>query len=326
MESEKSKHRPNIVVLDGFTLNPGDLSWDVLQGLGNVTIYEHSSKTEALARAKEAQIILTNKTVIDEAMLAQLPKLKCICLLSTGFNVIDIEAAKKRQLPVCNAVGYGSNSVAQHVFALLLELTNQVGAHHQSVQNGDWSKHRDFSYSIRPIMGLVNKTLGIYGFGKIGQKVGSIAQAFGMRIIAHHKHPKRDARPGVAFVSLDTLFRESDVLTLHAPLNAQNKGIINTANLAKMKPSAFLINTGRGGLIQEADLKNALEKELIAGAALDVLSVEPPPIDHILFGVKNCLLTPHNAWASREARQKLLDIVIENIKAFLDGRIQNNVY
>ena len=227
MDALKISDRPKIVVLDGYTLNPGDLDWTSLEALGDVSIYDYSAPAQRLERAKEAQIILTNKTLIDGALMEQLPALKCICLLATGYNVIDVPSAKARNIAVCNAVGYGSDSVAQHVFALLLELTNRVGAHNESVQKGVWSKNRDFSYSLSPIIGLAGKTMGIYGFGKIGQKVAEIAQAFGMSIIASHKHPERDARPGVEFVDLDQLFERSDVLSLHAPLSAQNQGLVN---------------------------------------------------------------------------------------------------
>lgn len=316
---------PTIVVLDGYTLNPGDLDWQPLRDLGNTQIYERSPANEVLARAKDADVILVNKIILSEEILAQLPNLKYIGVLATGYNNIDVKAAKSRNIPVCNVVGYASNSAAQHVFALLLELTNQVSRHHQSVLNGDWGECPDFSYTLQPIIGLVNKTIGIYGFGKIGQKVAEIALAFGMKVIAHHKHPKRDARPHVEFVGLEDMFVKSDILTLHAPLSKDNAGIINQKHLALMKSSAFFINTGRGGLVNEVDLKRALEEGRIAGAGLDVLSVEPPVNSNILIGVKNCIITPHQAWASKEARQKLLDEVVANVEAFLKGNIKNNV-
>ena len=320
-----STHRPNIVVLDGYTLNPGDLSWSRLKALGHTTIYEHSKPEEIISRAREADIILSNKAVLDAAILPQLPRLRCIVMMATGYNNIDVKAARKQGISVSNALGYGSDSVAQHVFALLLELTNQVGRHHESVLNGDWSRCRDFSYTLQPILGLVGQTLGIYGFGKIGQKVAEIGQAFGMQVIAHHKHPERDARPGVAFVDLVQLFTRADVLTLHAPLTDQNRELINKERLQQMKTGAMLINTGRGGLVQEKDLKEALENGLIAGAALDVLSTEPPPPDHLLYGAPNCLITPHQAWASKQAREKLMGICIENVQAFMKGEPQNVV-
>ncbi len=325
MASSESIVRPKIVVVDGFTLNPGDLSWESLQKLGEVFVYEHSTREEILERAHDANIILANKTVFDAAILAQLPNLRCICVTATGFNNIDIKSAKKHDILVCNVAGYGTDAVAQHVFALLLELTNAVGKHHESVQQGDWSRNRDFCYTLQPVIELAGKTMGIYGFGKIGQQVARIALAFGMKILSTHKHPERDAMPGVEFVNLETLFQNSDIITLHAPLTAENEGFVNKNLLSKMKPSAYLINTARGGLIQEADLKEAIENGIIAGAGLDVLSQEPPVNGNILFGVKNCIITPHNAWASREARQRLLDETVENVRAVLNGKPRNVV-
>jgi glycerate dehydrogenase len=216
--------RPHLVVLDGYTLNPGDLSWKRLEAFGTTTLYEYTAPEEVIDRAAAASIVLANKVVLDRPILEALPQLKLIAVTATGYNNIDLEAAADLGITVCNAVGYSTPSVAQHVFALILELTNQVGAHNDSVQQGDWASHRDFSYSIRPIMELQGKTMGIYGFGRIGQEVGAVAQAFGMNVIAHHKHPERDARPGVRFVDMETLFRESDILSLHAPLKAENTG------------------------------------------------------------------------------------------------------
>ena len=317
--------RPKIVVVDGHTLNPGDLSWNKLKALGEVAIFEHSTPAEIIERGKEASVILSNKAILNKEILDQLPRLKCICVLASGYNNIDIAVARARQIPVCNAVGYGTTSVAQHVFALALELTNNIALHHQSVQNGDWSRNRDFSYFKKPITELAGKTMGIYGLGRIGQKVADIALAFEMKVLATHKHPKRDARPNVNFVSIEELFVQSDLVTLHAPLTSQNKGIVNAILLQLMKPTALLINTGRGDLINEVDLKTALETGILAGAALDVLSVEPPPSDHILLGLPNCLITPHQAWASQEARERMMEITVANIKAFLKGKPQNVV-
>lgn len=325
MATSASIMNPKIVIVDGYTLNPYDLSWEPLQELGEVRVYEHSTPDEIVERAREAEIVLANKAVFDEKILEQLPQLRCICVTATGYNNIDVNAAKAREITVCNVAGYGTESVAQHVFALLLELTNAVGKHHHSVQEGGWAKNRDFSYTVQPILELAGKTMGIYGLGSIGQKVAKIALAFGMKVIAKHKHPKRDAMPGVGFVDLETLFQESDVITLHAPLTVDNQGIVNKHLLAMMKPGAYLINTARGGLINEPDLKEALEKNIIAGAALDVLSQEPPKDGNILIGVNNCIITPHNAWASREARQRLLNETVNNVKAFLHGKPRNVV-
>ncbi|MCB0594903.1 MAG: D-2-hydroxyacid dehydrogenase [Lewinellaceae bacterium] len=317
--------RPRIVVLDGHTLNPGDLSWNKLRALGQVNVYEYSAPEQIPERAAEADIILVNKAVIDKAQLARLPALKCICVTATGYNNVDAEQAGKRNIPVCNAVGYGTGSVAQHVFALLLELTNKVQAHHESVLAGQWERSRDFCYTLTPIPELDGRVMGIYGFGRIGQRVAAIAQAFGMEVLATHKHPERDARPGVSFVPLEALFEKSDVVSLHAPLTEENEGIVNAALLSRMKPTAYLINTGRGGLIDEPALKLALQSARLAGAALDVLSEEPPRNGSVLFDAPNCLVTPHIAWATREARQRLLDISVENVRAFLRGEPGNVV-
>lgn len=325
MTGSKPTAPPKIIVADGYTLNPGDLSWAPLQMLGEVYIFEHSTPEELLVRANEADIILANKVILDAKILTKLPRLRCICVTATGYNNIDVTAAKAQGIIVCNVSGYGTAAVAQHVFALLLELTNAVGAHHTSVQRGDWSKCRDFCYTVQPIIELAGKTMGIYGFGGIGQRVARLAQAFDMRVLATHKHPMRDAMPGVTFIDLPTLFQKSDVITLHAPLTSENTGIVNKDLLQQMKSSAYLINTARGGLINEADLKQALEQGFLAGAALDVLSQEPPIQGNILFNVKNCLITPHNAWASRESRQRLLDATVANVRAFLAGTPQNVV-
>lgn len=311
--------RPRIVVLDGYTLNPGDLSWDKLRSLGNATIYDRSKPEEVIPRSKDAQILIANKQKLSAETLKALPNLRCISITATGYNNVDTAAAEAQGIRVCNVSGYGTTAVAQHVFALMLHFLNQVAAHHRDVVAGGWSEKEDFAYTLSPITELEGKTLGIYGFGRIGRQVGHLGQAFGMEVIATHKHPERDARPWVRFVELDELFQQSDFLSLHAPLTSENEGIINKQNLARMKPTAYLINTGRGGLINEPDLKEALENDQLAGAGLDVLSQEPPPRDHLMFGVKNCVITPHNAWASQEARQRLMDQTVENVAAFMKG-------
>ncbi|MEM9847290.1 MAG: D-2-hydroxyacid dehydrogenase [Bacteroidota bacterium] len=316
---------PKIVVLDGHTLNQGDLSWDTLKALGTVEIYERSAADEIIKRAEQADIILSNKVPISKETIAALPKLKYIGVMATGYNNIAIEAARIRNIPVCNASGYSTTSVAQHVFALILALLNRVEAHHASVQVGQWSQYPDFSYTLQTIHELARKTLGIYGLGKIGNKVADIALAFDMKVLATHKHPIRDARLGVDFVELPELFAASDFISLHAPLSVANRQIVNRNLLEKMRPSAYLINTGRGGLIHEADLKKALINRQLAGVALDVLSQEPPPKDHPLLDVPNCIITPHMAWASLASRTRLMNICVENIKAFLDGKPQNVV-
>ena len=317
--------KPNIVVLDGHTLNPGDLSWNKLTALGRNFIYEYTPPELVVERSRPADILLVNKTPLDAQQISELVNLKCICVTATGFNNIDTQAAKERNIPVCNVVGYGASSVSQHVFALLLNMTNRVAEHNQSVHLGEWSEQAHFSYSLYPLVEMANKTMGIYGFGRIGQQVGKIALAMNMKVIAHHKHPERDKMEGVQFVDLDTLFRESDVLTLHAPLTASNQGFVNKENLLKMKRTAYLINTGRGKLVDEEALQWALRSGLIAGAGLDVLAEEPPAPDHPLLDLPNCFITPHQAWASRESRARLMDGTIGNIVAFLNGKPRNVV-
>jgi glycerate dehydrogenase len=314
-----------IIALDGRTLNPGDLSWEGLSTCGEYEIHDFTPEEQVVERGRPADILLVNKVVLGKDELAQLPNLKCICVTATGYNNVDLQAARERGIPVCNAVGYSTDSVAQHVFALLLALTNKVYQHHISVQAGEWQRSDDFAYTLHTLPELAGKIFGIYGFGRIGQRVADLAQAFGMKILATHKHPERDARPGVEFVSLEELFERSDVTSLHAPLSEANREIVNAQLLQRMKSTAYLINTGRGGLIQEADLKLALQEGQLAGAALDVLSTEPPKQGNVLISAPNCILTPHLAWASLEARQRLMDITLNNIRAFQAGAPQNVV-
>jgi len=313
----------NIVVLDGYALNPGDLDWGPLYALGNVTVYDRTKESEVASRAKEADIILTNKAIVNAASIAQLPKLQYIGVMATGYNIVDVKAATAQQIKVTNVPAYGTAAVAQFTFALILELCNHVGQHAGSVRAGDWSRSDDFSYWKTPLHELDDKTLGIVGLGQIGQAVARIALAFGMRVIAHHKYPERDRMEGVEFVTLEDCFAQADIVTLHCSLNEQNRGFVNKALLHSMKPDAFLVNTSRGPLIHEQDLADALNNERIAGAALDVLSVEPPAADHPLVRAKNCLVTPHIAWAAREARARLLHTAIENVRAFLSGQARN---
>ncbi|MEM9886257.1 MAG: D-2-hydroxyacid dehydrogenase [Bacteroidota bacterium] len=316
---------PKIVVLDGYALNPGDLDWKALEALGDLTIYDRTEKENLFQRAKDADIILSNKVPITKEIIETLPNLKYIGVMATGYNNIDTAAARAQNIPVCNASGYSTSSVAQHVFALMLALLNRVVAHNDSVQKRVWSNSLDFCYTLNPIHELAGKTMGIYGLGKIGNKVADIALSFEMEVLATHRHPVRDARLGVDFVELEQLFEASDFVSLHAPLSADNQQIVNRDLLHRMRPTAYLINTGRGGLINELDLKKALENKRLAGAALDVLSSEPPPEHHPLLGLDRCLVTPHIAWASVEARTRLLQTCVENIKAFLNGKPQNVV-
>ncbi|WP_298741919.1 D-2-hydroxyacid dehydrogenase [uncultured Chitinophaga sp.] len=313
----------NIVVLDGYALNPGDLDWSPLHALGNVTIYDRTKESEVALRAKNAHIILTNKAIVNAASIAQLPQLQYIGVMATGYNIVDVNAASARQIKVTNVPAYGTAAVAQFTFALILELCNHVKLHADSVRAGDWSRSDDFSYWKAPLQELDGKVLGIVGLGQIGQAVAQIALAFGMRVIAHHKHPERDKMDGVHFVSLADCFAQADIITLHCPLNEQNRGFVNKALLDTMKRNALLINTSRGPLINEQDLANALNNERIAAAGLDVLSVEPPAAEHPLFYAKNCLVTPHIAWAAKEARGRLLNTVIENVRSYLSGKPEN---
>ncbi|MCU0783629.1 MAG: D-2-hydroxyacid dehydrogenase [Verrucomicrobia bacterium] len=314
----------NIVVLDGFTLNPGDLSWDALKALGACEIYDRTPPAEILCRATKAEVILTNKAVLTRADLERLPKLKYIGVLATGTNVVDLAAARERGIPVTNVPAYSTTSVVQSTFALLLELTHHVGHHADGVRAGCWTASPDFSYCDFPLVELAGLTMGIVGFGRIGRAVADVARAFGMSVLAHNPSHK-NSPPFVRFVELETLFRESDVVSLHCPLTPQTKSLINAQRLAAMKPTAFLLNTSRGPLVDERALADALNEGEIAGAGLDVLSVEPPTADHPLLRAKNCIITPHNAWATRAARARLMRIAVENVRAFLAGQPQNVV-
>lgn len=313
----------NIVVLDGYMLNPGDLDWSALQALGSVSIYDRTSEAEVAERARDAHIVLTNKAIVSGAAIAQLPRLEYIGVMATGYNVVDIKAATGRGIKVTNVPAYGTASVAQLTFALILELCNHAGLHGASVRAGDWSRSPDFCYWKAPLKELAGKVLGIVGLGQIGQAVARIGLAFGMKVIAYHKHPERDRMEGVDFVELAACFTQSDIVTLHCPLNEQNRGFVNRELLHTMQPGAFLINTSRGPLINEPDLADALNEGRIAAAALDVLSTEPPPADNPLIAARNCLITPHVAWATLEARGRLLQTVVDNLQAFLNGKPQN---
>ncbi|MEO6005641.1 MAG: D-2-hydroxyacid dehydrogenase [Opitutus sp.] len=310
-----------IVVLDGHTLNPGDLSWDALRQLGDCEIHPRTAAAKIIDRARNAEILLTNKCPLTAATLAELPKVRYIGVLATGVNVVDVPAAKARGIVVTNVPAYGTPSVAQHVFALILELTQHVGHHAQTVREGRWSQSPDFCYWDRPLIELSGLTLGIVGYGRIGQAVAQLGRAFGMKVVTSSRRAIADAEN----VSIDELFRRSDFISLHCPLTPETNGLVNAARLALMKRTAFLVNTGRGPLVVDRDLAQALANEQIAGAALDVLSVEPPPADNPLLRAKNCLITPHIAWATRAARLRLLDTAIANVTAFQTGTPQNTV-
>lgn len=312
-----------IVVIDGHTLNPGDLSWNELHSFGEVVLYERTAAEEITERCKRAEIILTNKVPIAAATISAARDLKLICVTATGFNIVDVEAAATRKIPVCNVPNYGTSSVAQHTFALILEIANRVGVNSSAVQNGDWTRSPDFCFSKARITELQGKTLGIIGLGKIGMQVARLAAAFDMRVI-YYSQTKKD-NDLASYASLEQVFSESDVLSLHCPLTRSNNQFVNRSLLSKMKPTAWIINTSRGQLINETDLANALNAEQLGAAALDVLSVEPPPATNPLLRAKNCTISPHTAWMSLEARKRILAMTIQNIECYLKGTPQNLV-
>jgi glycerate dehydrogenase len=311
-----------IVVTDGYTLNPGDLSWEQIKFFGDLTVYDRTKPAEIVERCREAHIILTNKVPVTEANIAELPHLKMIGVTATGYNIVDVQAAAKRKIVVSNVPAYGTASVAQHTFALLLELTNQVGIHSASVA-GEWVNAPDFSYQLAPITELAGKTLGVVGWGDIGQQTARIAKAFDMKILYYNPSKKENAF--AKQVPLPELFTQSDFISLHCPLKPDNMGFVNDELIQLMKPSACIINTSRGPLINELDLADALNTGRIAGAALDVLSTEPPSAQNPLLAAKNCIITPHIAWVSKEARQRVMDTTAANIEAFLQQKPINRV-
>jgi len=312
-----------IVVTDGYTLNSGDITWDAIKALGELLVFDRTPDNQIVERCRDAQIVLTNKVPFSKETLAELPTLAFIGVTATGYNVIDIKAATARGITVSNVPGYGTASVAQHVFALLLELTNHVGRNAQTVAQGKWQQSADWCYTEAPVMELDGKTFGIVGFGNIGQKVASIARAFGMQVV--YFNPRAKESPIGRQTTLENLFSDSDIISLHCPLTAGNQEFVNAALLQTMKPAALLINTARGQLINEQDLADALSRNAIAGAALDVLSKEPPREGNPLLQSKNCIITPHNAWISREARQRIMSVTAANIAAFINGKPANIV-
>jgi glycerate dehydrogenase len=316
----------NIVVLDGYTLNPGDLNWEGLEALGNLTVYDRPEPGSFVEVSRRVEILFTNKTLLGKKEFRNLPNLKYLGVLATGYNVVDTKAARESGVIVTNTPSYGTDSVAQHAFALLLELCNHVQRHSDSVLNGKWAGSKDFCFWDYPLVELSGKTIGIIGFGNIGQKVCDIATAFGMNVLAFDAVPsKQDHRRNFAWVDIPDLFKNADVVSIHCPLTDETSGLVNQKNLSRMKSSAFLINTSRGPIIKEEDLADALNNGIIAGAGLDVLSIEPPHIANPLFKARNCLITPHIAWATKEARSRLMDIAINNLKAYLDGTPVNIV-
>lgn len=314
-----------IVYLDCHTANPGDLSWEPLRALGDCILYDRTAADQVIERAAGAQLVLTNKVALDGPTIRALPDLRYIGVTATGYNIIDVPAARERNVVVTNVPAYGSASVAQMTFALLLELTHHVGHHARTVREGHWSSSPDFCYWDRPLIELAGLTMGIVGVGQIGREVAKLAGAFGMNVIAASRRPIAEPPAGVRIVEVDELFRTSDVVSLHCPLTPLTQGIVNARRLATMKPTALLINTSRGGLVVERDLADALNTGRIAGAAVDVLSIEPPPSTNPILSARNCYVTPHIAWATRAARARLLDMSVKNVRGFLEGRPVNRV-
>lgn len=314
-----------IVVLDGATLNPGDLSWDHLKVFGEYEVHDHTDPAQVVERSRDADAVLVNKVVMDRAVLEALPSLKYIGVTATGYNIVDVTAAAEKGIVVTNVPTYGTRSVAQMTFALLLELAHHVGYHSQTVHEGRWSASSDFCYWDKPLIELEGLTMGIIGFGRIGRTTAALAEAFGMNVIAHDALATQFHNTNVRSVDLDTVFAESDVVSLHCPLTPENNRMVCADTIQRMKKSAFLINTSRGQLVNEQDLADALNADRIAGAGLDVLSTEPPSPDNPLFRAKNCYITPHIAWATRSARSRLMRTVIDNLEAFVRGEPVNTV-
>ncbi len=315
-----------IVVLDGHALNPGDLSWEALGAIGELQVFDLTADDQIVARAHDAEIVLTNKTLLPAQILRQLKTTRYIGVLATGYDVVDVDTARELKIPVTNVPTYATASVAQFTFALLLELCHRAALHSEAVRAGEWSRSKDFSFWKTPLVELAGKTIGIIGLGQIGRRVAEIALAFEMRVIA--AGPVRSSVPdwpGFRWCEVNELMPDADVVSLHCPLRPTTRGIINAKSLAMMKPSAFLINTSRGPLVIDQDLADALNDGRLAGAALDVLSSEPPSSDNPLLRAKNCIVTPHIAWATKEARTRLLDTAIANVRAFLDGHPVNVV-
>ena len=314
-----------IVILDGYVVNPGDLSWDFLREFGEVTVYDRSVGEDVAARIGDAEIVMTNKTPLTEEVFAACPNVKLICVLATGYNVVDCEAARKRGIPVCNVPDYGTAAVAQFTFSLLLELCNAVGRHSASVHSGNWTKNKDFCYWETPQVELTGKTLGIIGFGRIGRAVGRIANALGMNVIAYNRSRCEEGEKIGTYVDLPYLLEHADVVSLHCPLTPENAGLIGKEALSKMKDGAMLVNTARGPLIDEEAVEEALHSGKLSGFAADVVTTEPIPADSPLLRAPNCILTPHMAWAPRDSRQRILLCAEKNIRAFLEENPINTV-
>lgn len=314
-----------IVVLDGYTENPGDLSWDGLRALGELTVYDRTRPEEAASRIQDAEIIVTNKVPITRALLEQCPGIRYVSVLATGYNVVDLKATTERGIPVSNVPAYSTAAVGQFTIGMLLEICCQIGFHDRSVHDGDWASCPDFSYWKTPLIELAGKTMGIIGFGRIGRQTGAIAKAMGMQVLATGSRPCDEGKAIAEYVDLGTVLRQSDVISLHCPLFPETTGIINRDTIGKMKDGVIILNMARGPLIVEEDLAQALNSGKVYAAGMDVVSQEPIRADNPLLTAKNCFLTPHIAWASRECRQRIMEITEQNIRSFLDGNVQNRV-
>lgn len=314
-----------IVVLDGHTVNPGDLSWDGLAALGELDVFPRTSADDVVERSLGAAVLVTNKTVIDEKTLERTANLRGISVLATGYNVVDVRAARALGVPVCNVPAYSTASVAEHAVALMLELAHHVGLHAHAVRDGAWSRSTDFTFTLEPLVELAGKTLGIVGFGAVGQRVARLARAFDMSVLATPSRRVAVPPEGVRFATVDSIFAESDVVSLHCPLTPETERLVRRERLDTMRNTALLVNTSRGGLVDESDLVRALETGALGGAALDVLSVEPPPPDHPLLRAPRCIVTPHQAWTTLAARTRLLAATVRNVRGILEGRPVNVV-
>ena len=314
-----------IVILDGYTENPGDLSWEGFEKLGELTVYDRTPAEKAVERIGDAEAVITNKTPLTKEVFEACPQIQYVGMLATGYNVVDVEAAAKRGIPVCNIPTYGTAAVAQMTLALLLEACQHVGAHSDAVKAGEWTKSADWCFWKYPLIELAGKTMGIIGFGRIGQAVGILAKAFGMRVLAYDGFPTQEGRKIADYVELDELFAASDVISLHCPLFDSTRGIINKESIHKMKDGVIILNTSRGPLIVEEDLAVALNNGKVYAACCDVVSTEPVEADNPLLGCSNSILTPHIAWAPKESRQRLMDIAVSNLAEFLAGRTVNAV-
>lgn len=315
----------NIVILDGFAANPGDLDWRWLEQYGNLTVYDRTPEALIVDRAKDAEIVILNKTPISREMLAQLPAVKLIAVLATGYNIVDVDACRERGVPVVNIPSYSVSAVAQQVFAFILEFANRVGLHTASVTAGEWAANPDFSYQKAPTAELLGKTIGVIGYGRIGRRVAALAKTFEMRVLVNTAHPEKYPDADVEFLPLNELLPQCDFVTVHCPMTAETDKFVNADFLGKMKDGAFLVNTSRGGEVDEQAVADALNSGKLAGAGVDVLSTEPPRPDNPLLTAKNIFITPHIAWASYETRVRLMEILKENIRGFMEGRPVNVV-